>query len=769
MTKAADYIDRLKKSKHTTAEDMAQVQKIEAEYFAMRCALSWKQGCLDVAEHMYAKADDLLHLIDTSSAEQLADTFQHIGSELLSKEDHDMALKWLRRALDLVNSQGLERLSTEGLELRISIYHELIQTLLATGSQEHLEEADSLTSQVESEIGDKSIVLHWKLEIIHRYPGELFNSDACASIIRRMIRSFTLTDTGLGFLLHRIGELRTRGPRLAMGLMEELITKKLLPHGNVDWIGKAVVRRVWMGTMETDTLVGVRNLTRLLDQLAQEIGQCHVEASAAALSLIWKKLDTSYSNKWYKECQLWCQAALHPIFSNSGETSQGKFSRRLMRCAIACEDLDAAHAAFHTMSKSIQGEPLTRYLMFKVALKSWNHQLGRQCIEYLGKIPDKSQCQDIIYACARDAQNAGDKLMTLETLKAAVEGFDIADSSTTNLPSIIRCAIRLIHMIETLPDENIDQVPDLEEETCVLFERASEHAKVNPKDENDTKLFTGLWHVIRIFRACLVFATCYPSDISSDDEADRRLMTARCNFVIAAALISQARADDKIDEQLQRYLEARHHISEFDTFFSEQVNGGPETEICPDLLSKMTTLFVFDFESAIHLKNWGDLNQIVRKAEICKDETMYKAMGDCLLRSEAPGNVVYGTMCLIINQIHSLERFDNKRLAKYIRCLFKAILPLDDLLALQVVEQAVTIAREGGQMQSPFPADDLDYIIAATFNHSIDMSGRDDQKLCHKWVLKALELAEYVNDGGDMKRTLCERAVEMGLNQGPIT
>ena len=117
-----------------------------------------------------------------------------------------------------------------------------------------------------------------------------------------------------------------------------------------------------------------------------------------------------------------------------------------------------------------------------------------------------------------------------------------------------------------------------------------------------------------------------------------RLMTARCNFVIAAALISQARIDDKIDEQLQRYLEARHHILEFDTFFSEQVNDGPETEICPDLLSKMTTLFIFDFEGAIHLKNWDDLNQIVRKAEVCKDETMYKAMGDCLLRSEAPGN-----------------------------------------------------------------------------------------------------------------------------------
>lgn len=55
-------------------------------------------------------------------------------------------------------------------------------------------------------------------------------------------------------------------------------------------------------------------------------------------------------------------------------------------------------------------------------------------------------------------------------------------------------------------------------------------------------------------------------------------------------------------------------------------------------------------------------------------------------------------MRLIINEIFSLEEFDSKRLSKYIRCVFKAILPLDDSLALQVVEQAVKIAREGSQV-----------------------------------------------------------------------
>ncbi|KAL3606795.1 sporulation-specific protein 22 [Fusarium poae] len=247
-----------------------------------------------------------------------------------------------------------------------------------------------------------------------------------------------------------------------------------------------------------------------------------------------------------------------------------------------------------------------------------------------------------------------------------------------------------------------------------------------------------------------------------------RLMTARCHFVIAAALISQARTEDKVDEQLQRYLEARSHISEFDAFFSDHIRSDPKSGIYLDLLAKMSTLFVFDFESAICLKQWDDSSEIIRKATICKDETMYKAMADCLLRSEAPGNVVYGAMRLIINEIYLLEGFDNTRLAKYIRCLFKAILPLNDGLALQVVEQAVKLAREGSQVQTPFPADDLDYIVAATFNHAVDISGRGDEGLCQQWVLKALELAEYMDDEGDMRDSLRERAAEMGLGKEAV-
>lgn len=55
-------------------------------------------------------------------------------------------------------------------------------------------------------------------------------------------------------------------------------------------------------------------------------------------------------------------------------------------------------------------------------------------------------------------------------------------------------------------------------------------------------------------------------------------------------------------------------------------------------------------------------------------------------------------MRLIVNEIFELEDFDNGKLAKYIRCMFQAILPLDDNLALLLVDQSLHIARECEQV-----------------------------------------------------------------------
>ena len=113
-------------------------------------------------------------------------------------------------------------------------------------------------------------------------------------------------------------------------------------------------------------------------------------------------------------------------------------------------------------------------------------------------------------------------------------------------------------------------------------------------------------------------------------------MSMRCHFIVAAALVSLARTEDDVEQRLQRYVEMRHHVSSFDSMMEVQVQPWKE-EILKDLTAKMSTLFVFDFEGAVCLKDWDSLGQILRRAKGYNDEAMFKAMGDCLLRSQAPG------------------------------------------------------------------------------------------------------------------------------------
>ncbi|KAK5997795.1 hypothetical protein PT974_00156 [Cladobotryum mycophilum] len=784
LQKAAEYVEALKSmpvSSSSVGGEGAR-RKLEAEYLAMRTVLSWKEDRLDVAEHMFSKTDTLRQTLDVPSAEIIADTLQHIGFDLSSKGDSAMAVKWLKRAHEIISRQALDQLSTHGLELRLAICQGLVRGLLDIGSQESVQEAGDLIAYVESEIGDKPVVLHWRLELLQKSPDEVFDIDAYASLLRRMIRSFDFSDGTFHFLLHHIKELRERSSRLARGLLDELLLQHILQSTKTDWLNKIVVRRIWMSTMETgsvdESMDASADVKNLLDTIHDTLSEpLKPDVAGAAHSLIWKKIEALLAKNSFGVAEGWCLVALHAILMSSGDANLGKFHRKLLICALGLNDAEKARSAFYSMSKISQNHILTRYLMFKVSLLSWDHELGRESIEQLSKATDKDQGRDLLYACIREAQKDGDKICTLTALKAISENWAVGEASGGNLPSVLRCAIRLIHLMEDQEGatDTHDYNARFAEDLCKLFEKAAEHAKSDPKDAHGNRIFTveelhwfrknaynigatrleqwELRYTIRIFRNCLTFKDSYPDDLPLSDVTEIILMAMRCHFAIAAALVAIARTEDKVDEQLQRYLEARHHIVSFDNLLQTEV-GSQEKDIIQDLVAKLSTLFVFDFEAAIHLKNWDDLSHIVRKAKLCRDEVMYKAMGDCLLRSQAPGKVMFASMRLIINEIFELEEFDHEKLAKYIRCMFQVILPLDEGSAFQLVEQALQIAREGKDVAKRFPDTELEWLVATVFNHAIDYYARGDEDHCHRWALKAMDLAEYVDEGSGLRNSL---------------
>ncbi|MBE3045579.1 hypothetical protein IMZ48_24135 [Candidatus Bathyarchaeota archaeon] len=144
-------------------------------------------------------------------------------------------------------------------------------------------------------------------------------------------------------------------------------------------------------------------------------------------------------------------------------------------------------------------------------------------------------------------------------------------------------------------------------------------------------------NTIRIFTSCLSILSQYPSDIPADDAKDISLKVMCSHFVVAAAFVSLARTEDALDERCERYAELRKHVAGFDGEFQKHV-GSLDADVLVDLLAKLATLLIFDFEGAVALQRWDDLREIVAKAAACEDVGAYKAMADCLLRaSDVPG------------------------------------------------------------------------------------------------------------------------------------
>lgn len=127
----------------------------------------------------------------------------------------------------------------------------------------------------------------------------------------------------------------------------------------------------------------------------------------------------------------------------------------------------------------------------------------------------------------------------------------------------------------------------------------------------------------------------YPTDLSEQTLEDLSLRKMFCAFSAATALISQARAEDNIEQQMQDYLNVRKHVDTFDVLLQEKVNDMNE-DMEQDLLWKLSILAAFDFEAACRLKAWDDLGEAVLRADACKSAQVYEIMADIILSSEAP-------------------------------------------------------------------------------------------------------------------------------------
>ncbi|KAI1745554.1 meiosis protein SPO22/ZIP4 like-domain-containing protein [Xylaria scruposa] len=607
LQKAVEYNGLLQPLQGSPPEDRSHIcSQFEVEYSTLRIA--WKEDRMDVAEHVYGSLEKLVPKIDTVSAEQAADSLFEIGRDLALRKNFVLASKWLERAYELINAQKIGQLSRDAIELRLAISQALIQVYLDIGGPDYMGRAENHIAYIESELGDKLIVLLFRTEILFRSPAEVFDSEAYTDILRRMIRTADMSESCFKLLIHHIRKLDERNHLAAISVIDEFFMTCILTSQQEQWIDKVIILRTHMVTSD-GSLESIQGLETVLDKVLPSIGKpLSVNAAVGIHTLIWKKADAEFSQDEFHSAAKWCNLALHPALAQSGPSN--------------LNDLSTAGDILQTMNDVTLKEPMTAYLAFKVALKQQDADNAFRCLEQISEA--SSTDHQYLYACCLEAQQAQDKIITIKALQHIVLKHRFHSSESVHLPALLRVLIRLEVSVLNGEEEISRDKQTIVEDLCSIFKAAAAEIQKERRDSKNDKLFTieeldwfcknaynlGLentmaWearHVIAMLECCLSIVSSYPPDIPAQMAADNSLRGMFCNFMAATVLLALARSEDNAESRLQDYLNMRDHVKRFHETLESRLDALDEASR-EDLQTKLSSLLVFEFEAATCLKS----------------------------------------------------------------------------------------------------------------------------------------------------------------------
>ena len=148
-------------------------------------------------------------------------------------------------------------------------------------------------------------------------------------------------------------------------------------------------------------------------------------------------------------------------------------TRKLLLCALARQDIGSAGEIFGSMSEVAKNEPMTRFLMYKIAIRCEENELAADCLKVIST--KSSNDSTLLYACILDAQQVGHRPQVLAALQLVLEKSDYEAPSTIHLPTLLRITIGLIHAMLNGP-KSVEDSYDVEatvEKLCTLFERGN--------------------------------------------------------------------------------------------------------------------------------------------------------------------------------------------------------------------------------------------------------------------------------------------------------
>lgn len=596
-----------------------------------------------------------------------------------------------------------------------------------------------------------------------------------SEVLLKMIEIAQFSEDVFRTVLGRIQKLSDQSVTLACTCLDELISKRLLVLGQDEWIERAFVTRLWMTVKNNTSLEGntLATLKKLVDSMARQISKpLSPKSTQAAQILLWKVSEALLVQEKWVEASMWCEVALHRVFDKSGDLNYAKLGRRIIHCAIQVADYGKAEETYANMSESGKQSPSTLFLMFKVALRTSNHQLAESTIQGICETPLRDH--RALYACALDAHTLGNEDETLKALKHVLRHLDDLPTESIHRPAVLRCTIRLtISIIDRAKGGEISNAESL----CRLLELASEEAKkargkkshVNKQDISFTikelEWFSRTsynlslrsieeWHLttsIRIVSTCLKFLELYPGDIDASTHEAISLKAIYCHFLSASLGVQISREEDNTNLRVQRYFEVKQQTQAF-RVKRQALRDDLAQEVLWDLKDKHATLLLYEFEACVHLKDWDYLSTIVGEAQHCENPRVVQYFGDMIMQSQAPDRTIMPLMKKILEALilSPNENMDVVKLAKCVRCQVQLSLIRDPKVTAQLIGEVLDWVR-GSKGEEKYPEEELRWLATTAWNKAVEFKGVTDATNFKKFGELAISVAKLMEgDGGKL-------------------
>ncbi|KAL0258929.1 sporulation-specific protein 22 [Diplodia seriata] len=644
-----DALDRLASDIWNAATRLGREQQPEGTSSAERDKKAWKQSRLDLAEHMFSKSDLDPHRLAADTVDMLTDTLFEIGRDMFSKRQYEDAVRWLDRAYDLIGERNVEELDHDAVELRLSILNFLVRACLKMNTTESREKARGIVDLLDFDYGDKMVVHLLKLDVISSDPE--LEVEQYYNVVVRMIRSIVLTDANFRTVMHHAHIIKGKSPELACKALDKLLHEKLFSHENHQWIEKVAVTQIWI-LADSGDAQPPESLVGLLEAVLQNSRPFDAPATHAAQTILWKKIETLYSQAKYLESESWCNIALHPLFAKAGDSNKAKISRKIILCALSRQEHNNARKVFFQLPENEKNNPMTRYLMYKSAIRDQEPHLAAECLDAISRQPGRD-CT-LLYACVVEAQELRDQQSAIIALQKALEKYDYGAPTGVHLPALLRSTIRLlVNQMSASSDFKEDAL----KEVCKVFEGAAVQATKDrtprPDMEQSEPIFTEKeleWfsrnsynlalkhcgsahpeHLLCLLDKCIQFIgllqTALSKTNSSGPAPDLILRLLLCHYLASCAAIVLARSTDSVTESLNAYITASRHACAFRNTVSPLLNTSASTNgsgsstntnqpidlgvaTKADLAAKRAQLLRYELESALKRSDWDGLDAL---------------------------------------------------------------------------------------------------------------------------------------------------------------